>query len=259
MLGLGRDIEVGVQRQDFLGKTYLVNDTLTGTVAAGEKLQVLQPIVSFQTIDVVNCFLGKKLSTQVLLHDVAVLQNFVRGGAVCGWDAQHRVAASNAPGDCRESVPLPVQFTDPFIFTLLATKFLLAIDRAAFVSAGAVELFVAVLARGFVAFVSVFATAYSRARDRAVDRVFAKFLSIGVQVSRFVIEGFTAFSANKRDRRYHRSGSPVVLFMSRHAGLAAKLLRGEFLRHFKRLSTVETCFNQAHGTPPLVMSMATVD
>lgn len=192
--------ELGVLSQYLDREGNLVDYALTGTVPAAEKLKVLDSVVRFNPVDVVDGLVTKKFSSEVLLHNVAVLKNVLSHGlAVLRRNTQCDVVAAHPSGDLGQPVFRAMQFACPFVLALLTAQFLVAINSAATPSASPVEFFATVLAVSFVALVGIFAATHGRARHRAVQWIVSEFLLVRTQVGGFVAKTAAAFFASESD------------------------------------------------------------
>jgi hypothetical protein len=73
----GGSAEVGVQSQYLDGELHFVDDALSGSVSAREKLKIGQIIFTSLAIDVMDRLFGKQIAPKMFGHDVAVLEHRV--------------------------------------------------------------------------------------------------------------------------------------------------------------------------------------
>lgn len=220
----------------------LVDDALTGTVPTGEQFQVTDAIEGSVPVDVVDCFLGKQFTSQVLLHDVPVFEDvFSKRFSVAGRNPEFYVSVpSLGSRDLRQPVFLSVDFAYPLVLALFGAKFLFAMYSARAFTARSIEFFSAVFAVGLVSLVGVFASSEVRARHRAIQRVFAVFNAVRAHVAGLVKEGFSAFSATELDQRFLCGNAPVNRLVGCNARLGAESSRGIFGLNFEAGAAVFT-------------------
>ncbi len=223
----GGGAELGVLGQYLDGELHLVDDSLSGAVVRTEQFEVADIVVQTISVNMVHGLFGAKLASDMLFHIVAVLKDFVHGVAVSGRNTQYGVVSFDAPGYFRKSVTFAVQLARPFVFALLAAKFLFSVNRARSVAASFVEFFVAVFAYGFVLFVRSFSPPDSRADHRAVLRELAKFFLVSGDVGANHRKWMGTFPACKFDGSDSRSDSSVFDLMGFSTRRAA-ILAGSF-------------------------------
>lgn len=243
---LGRRVEVGVTGEQFSRVGQLVGDSLSRPVIARKEFQVLDPVVVPVAVDVVNSFVGKKLSSNILFHHVAMLKDFVHRNTVGRGKAKHDVISFDAARDLRRSVFGSINFAGPFVFALPAAKALCSVERAIAFSSASVEQRAAVLARSSVPFVRVLAPTDVRARHGAVQRVFAMLLAVRRKVARLHGERFAAGFAGKFHGRNLSSWAPVLNFVISPAHYAAVSARSVLGFDPKRCSAMFTNLIDRH-------------
>jgi hypothetical protein len=230
--------EFGVQAKNVNCELDLVHDALARTVATGKKLKVFNRIMLTIAVNVVNGFFGKKLSTDVLFHDVAMFKHVASSGF---WP---NVSRKMNPNVAVSFYVFPVFAIVELLFSASAvilafafsiTELLFVIQRTAWSAAERIH-FIALLACEKISFGSIFASPFRRAWYGAVKRIFSELISISIQVSRLVRKWISTFSAVKRDAFRQSSRATVNCFMRSMAYWAAKFLSclscvscGEFL------------------------------
>jgi hypothetical protein len=244
--------EVRVTTDHFLREVELVNDSLTGTVTAGKKLQIADVVEKAVSVDMVHGFFGKQLAPEMLLHDVAMFQDFVGGRSVACRDSEHGVFAFDSPRDLRKSVLFPADFAHPFVLALLRAKFLFLVDRAASWATRLLKFFSAIFAIRLVPLVGVFAPADSRAWDRTIERIPAEFDSVRGDVRRPHGKRIAAFLAGKFDFVDAGCRSAVDSLVRVHARCTAELAIGfSFARDAEGFFAVLTNSFRDHVVAPL--------
>lgn len=246
--------EFGIESQHLDREVDFVDDALAGSVAAGEKLQVLDSIVVLNTVDVMNGFVGVKLAADLLLHDVAVFKHIPASGlSILSRDSEaHVPPATDGPGGFCRTVFFPVDLTHPLVLALLRTKFLFLVDRTASWATCFLKFFAAVLAVRFVPFVGIFSASERRTRNRTVERVATEFGSVGGEIRRLHGEWAAAFFAFEFDRIDARGNSSVDGFVRAHAIDRAEFSIGfPFAGNVKGSLAVFTNLLRDHVVAPL--------
>jgi hypothetical protein len=252
----GGEAEVGVLSQYLDGELHLVDDSLSGSVAAGEQLKIFGPIIGSQTIDVVNRLFSQQFSTDLLLHDVSMLEH-VSGGLSAD--------ARNHDPDVAPSALVSRDFLVGMFFPVGKTTK----ERSAFGTAQRFESIDGAAGssldgHGFPALDAVDGPSVIRkpttdtpALRGTVHRVFVELFSVFAEICGFVKERFTADSALKFSnfglrgratvRRFVRSfarSSAEALMCMRRLDLkkGRALFTGFFNRHFVSSLVVTTTF-----------------
>ncbi len=208
--------DLRVVRKNLFGEGHLVNDTLTGAVAAVEKLKVLDSVVGFDAVDVVNRFFARQAPTDVLLHDASVLKNV---SSFFAFRVRNGEAKITMPGWVRDRFEQRLGFScvHKFDFPNLLPAGFAASGVSAFAYPGCREGFSAEGAStGFDA-----GSTDAAAFKRAIHRVFAESLVIAAKLSRVSAERFSAVFALELNRFHAMFRSSVGSQRSRVAGHAA--------------------------------------
>lgn len=256
----GGEAELGVLAQYLDGELHLVDNSLSGAVAAVEQFEVFDPIVRTDAVNVMDGFFGEKVATDVLRHDVAVFEN------------RSRAAVSRQHGNRDPHVAVafgmflvPAAFKFMLRFLLLcfylalgAAVFLFAVDSpsAAFALSCAMFFFAAILADKLVSFVRIFPTSDIGALRRAVQRVSSELFFVSSEVGLQHGKRVAAFLACEADR--HAPGgrhffvkavgaaaSETAVFSSRFyiAFIAVKRLFALLARHLDGHGYSPVCGN----------------
>jgi hypothetical protein len=237
--------ELRVKPEDVDCELHLVDDTLAGTVTRTEQFEVFESVVGANTLDVIDRFLGKKVSPEFFLREVTVFQH------VSAWLPRF---AGNAKSDV---APSTTRFRDLAIWISLlvreateqrsafgTAKHFLSVQRTAWTTLYREQ--VAALNAAAFLFVGFRASTYRAAWDRAVLRVFAVFLAVGSYVRRRQTEFCAASSTVEIDCRDARVFSPKNVFVRCLAGEPAKALRGITRSHLERSATTLANFLDRH-------------
>src|SRR5580692_9850589 len=186
--------EVRVTTDHFLREVELVNDSLTGTVTAGKKLQIADVVEKAVSVDMVHGFFGKKFSSEVLFHYIPVFKNVAGRFSVFSGNNHSNVAVScNSFSGLLVRIMRLVRQSPKLRATFCAAQPLYPVNG----SAGAtldVHSIPALDASGVPGFFRQ-SPAQSPAFGRAVHWVFSEFLSVGPDRCRFVTEQFPANAA----------------------------------------------------------------
>jgi hypothetical protein len=170
-------------------------------------------------------FLGKQGATEELFHDVAVLKHLAAGFAGAGRNSDHDVSSFDTTSQLSVRKAFVKLSALPIGLALGVAKFLLPIvgrvSRLGLVALHGVG-FAALLAGEGSAGFCVGPATESRTGDRAVKRVFPKFLSIFRQIGGFVGKGFPAGLAGELYRRDLCGRSTVDRLMGAPAVSPAK-------------------------------------
>jgi hypothetical protein len=256
----GFSSEVGVLLKHGDRERDFIDDALAGAVPTGKQFEVPQRVVAPVSVNVMDGFLGEKLSPDVLLHDEAVFENVPRGLAVRPRNDHANVAI---PDDALCGLGVGVQtlvmLSPESRAAFRAAKSLGKVKRSAgFPSCG--ESFPALDAGKDVLGFCVGAPAQSGAGDRAVRGVFPKFLPVFGQVCGFVGKWGSALFTCEDNRVHLRCGSamdglvlPSASAFAKSAGklsptgdserfsaiLAGKLCVGGFSLRFSAVKTAK--------------------
>lgn len=250
--GFGSEVGILLKHGDC--KRDFIDDALTGAMAAGEQFKVLKRVVAPVPVNVVDGFLGEKLSPDVLLHDEAMFENrvFLSGDARRnGHDpiAVSFLVSGEAFSRC-ESVPESFSRDNALVcfFARLVAVLLLPVKTAPWFTAFDLRFPASKAVERMRLF--GFATATrTGASVRAVVRVVTKSLPVCGQVALHHDEGLSAFLAGKVDGSSAGGGNVFAEPMRATAGKAAVL--PAFLNiarvAVKRLSAVFTFLLDGHG------------
>lgn len=251
-----RSGEVGVQSQYLDGELYLVDNALAGSVAAAEKLQVLDSVVRADAVDVVDGFSGEQVASEMFGHDIAV---FHSGVFFAGNERRHRypdiaVAFDVAP------VASSIKFFERvrplrFSFASTAAKFLLCVDSASRFSPFGKRVATLGTSESASRFCIFFAT-HVGTISRAVQRVFVEFFPVSRKVRLHHNERLVAFFAGEMDWRAgcrNASAKSVGAATSEttvfsppfdFAGVREKLPFANNAFHFERHGFLPLCGNE---------------
>lgn len=261
----GGPAEVGVQNQYFDGELHLVDDTLARTVVRTEQFEIFDAVVKPISIDVMNGFVGEQIAPNALLHNISVLENFMKRLSISRRNTKHDVLSFDSPSYLRKSVSLSMQLAYPFVLTLLTAYFLLNIDTPAWVAvAGA--FFAAVYADKFVFFFCALSIICGRAGHRAISWITVKFFTIRSQIRLHHNERLAAFfagevhrSATSRGQRFYgtvvTSAGKTAIFTTSFsiARVAVERVVAVLADHFDR-----HCYAPLVGTAGLALSFEMV-
>jgi hypothetical protein len=246
--------EIRVQPDHLLGEIQFVDDSLTGAVAAGEKLQVIDAVVLPIAVDVMNRFFGEEVSSKVFRHDVPMFHNRF-GTAV---SRQHRYGDPNVAVAFYVTLNLAGFKTLGSLLAVVGVvaswiaEFLLVVKASAWAPFSRV-VFPAVKAHERVSFFCVFFSSLRRAGHRAVERVSTKFFAIGSQIGRRHRKRFFAVLADECFGRDSRGGAAVFGFVRSQTISAAKFASEfSFAGDAKGLLAVFTRFLSDHVVTPLL-------
>jgi hypothetical protein len=217
--------ELGVQLQYLDSKVDFVDDALTGTVAAGEKLEVTNIIVFPVAVNVVNGFFREQFTSEMLGHDISMFKHRMFYASDKARYRNPRISVTLNVARCRaflfKSRECGLALMSSFAGSV--TKFLLSINPPDWNSAAAL-LFSALKTGETLTFHRVFSSAEVRTRHAAIHRIFAVPLLIDFHGGWFVRKNLAAFFAVEVDQRYLRSNAAVNLFVRGYARFAAKTL-----------------------------------
>lgn len=219
----GGEAEFGVLGQYFDSELHLVDDSLSGSVAAREKFKILGSIIGSQTIDVVDCLVGQQFSSNLLLHDVSMFEHVGRRfGTGTGNDDSDIAPSAFVSRDLLLGV---------FFSVGQASE-----ERPAFGTAQRFESIYgaagpALDGHGFSALSAVDCPTFLRksASDSsafcgAVHRVFVELFAVFAQVSGFVKERFATNATLEFSSFGLRSWAAVRRFVRSFAGAPAEAL-----------------------------------
>lgn len=250
--------EFGIQPQYLDRERDFVDDALAGPVAGRKQFKIFRTVVSSNSVYVMNSFFGQKFTSDFLFHYIPMFQYFVSSRTISSWNSKHSVASFDAARDFWVSMPRTVNLANPFVFTLLAAKFLGVVDRARTFAASFVKFTPAVFACRLMALISIFTASDRRTGSRTIQRFPAKLLTICRNVRLHHIKGIAAFAANKGDRCNASRRSPVQRFVRSHACTAAKLsIRVLGLDSVGGVAVFTNFFNR-HGETPVDLTIAGV-
>lgn len=214
--------ELGIQSQYLDCESYLVDDTLAGTVAAVEKLKVIHRVVLAVAIFVVDSFFGKKLATKMFGHDVTVFKHGMLFASHEGWHRDVYVASLFNVATYVAAVEAGKR---SFLYELVAavwgTVFLFCVKSASGFSALR-NRFSAVDAGESVSSVGIFSAANSCAFSRTIQRVAFEFSAVFVQIGLLHAKGLAAVFAGEPDNYASRRGDRLVEAECASARQAAK-------------------------------------
>lgn len=254
-----RSGEVGVQSQYLDGELYLVDNALAGSVAAAEKLQVLDSVVRADAVDVVDGFSGEQVASEMFGHDIAV---FHSGVFFAGNERRHGYPNVAVPFDV-SFVFTPAESVEGARslrsrFTLVVAEFCFVIKITVWAALQRL-VFAALFAGEHVVGISRFSAPECRALHGTVERISTKLLEIRFKVSGLHFERPLAFLTGKL-YRWNPTCSPTVLgFKQATARNATALLSGVFVPYAKSLLALFTnLIDNRHGFFPLVGSKGTV-
>lgn len=244
----------GVFGEQFDAPVNLVHDALSWPMSAVKKLKVLQSVISFLTVDVMDCFLGAKPTSKVLFHDVAVLKDFTRWFAVATLHNQPNVTVT------RWARLISSSFAQPPLFGFLEFRTAdraanlaqsvhrstgPALDRHAFAALDTVCLPVFVFQH-----LAVKATAAA-----AVFRVFAPVLAVRAQLADRERERLLALKTFEFNTLRFRVGAADPRQVGVVAGLTAKTVSFSLVQGLKGVSALFTGFWVKHDSPLFVRSL----
>ena len=250
--GFGSEVGILLKHGDC--ERDFIDDALPGAVAAGEQFKVLQRVVAPVSVNVVDSFLGEKLSPDVLLHDETMLENRVFLSGDARRNGHNPIAVSLlVAGDFRAiryvlSKLLRSVFDTVRVHALLTAKPLRpVVDHAAI----ALELFhgmlfPAVLAGEHVPCFRRRAKSFAHTLGRAVLRVFPVFVPVGGEVPGAKGDYRSANLARDFYARYAADGPTVDAFIFPKARHAAEFARVVFGLHRELFGAVFACFNNRH-------------
>jgi hypothetical protein len=175
----GGACKLGVQSQYLDGELHLVDDALSGTVAAGEKFQILDTVFSSLSVFVMYRFFREQIAADVLRHNVAMF---------------HDVSLPISSGKFGHGYPnIAVAFYMFFVaaafkalhsvlflrfyFAIMIAVFLLFVEATARFSSLWIHFAARQASEGIARFTS-FAATYTRALARAVQRISCVFLMV---------------------------------------------------------------------------------
>lgn len=238
--------ELGIQSQYLDGELHFVDHALAGSMAAGEKLQVLDAVVSPDAVDVVDGFGIKKLSPDMLGHDVAMFQVVGRGQSINTGDND-----LNVPSAVISALENPASCVLPLIrqsakqrSAFAAAQAFVRIDGSAGLSLNG-HVVSALHAFGVPRFFR-HATAYAAAFCGTIQRFFAPFFNVGSQITWLHGEGFVADSAFELNRFHARCGATVDALVQGLARRCTEFLPSVGRLNCKKLSALFTVFLNRH-------------
>lgn len=239
--------ETGVCFQDLNGPHDLVDDALTGAMSRTEELEIFEPIVRPNAVNVMDCLLGRERAAEVLLHDGAMLEFYRSLDSRLGPHSDSQIAVSRGSGLGAFLVMVGNHVLGLSGATALgATDDLASVDRPSGSSRKSHK-FSADHTVSMPRFVGQSA-AEASALSRTVKRVFAEFLSVAVELSRVPVKKLAALFTGKLSC-YHSSwpsvnglvglvafeGTVLLVGATRFLNkINAALLAGEC--HFRRCS-----------------------
>jgi hypothetical protein len=243
----------GVEKKHLYREVDLVDDTLAGTVTAGKEFEVLDSIVLPVAVDVVDGFVGAQLASDVLGHDVTMLQGLVFFSGDERWDRNPDVAvAFFVPSEIASFKFSKCLRLLGFGLAFWATVFLFGVYSSRTRFAASMYRFAAVLAGQCVFLVGCFSAACVRAFHGTVQRVSAVFFSIRSQVRLPHDERFATLFAGKFDRSLTYGWFAVgsMIASAREATVFAAFF-GFARRTLKWLPAVFALDLDRHGCAPL--------
>jgi hypothetical protein len=169
----------------------------------------------------VDRFFGQQRTPKELFHDVSVFKNVSNGFTVSRRNTQNGIAAFNAPGDLWQAMLGPIYLAHPFVFALPRAKGLLLVNATA-AATSFVEWIATVFACSDVFSIGVRLASDGRTRDRAIHRVFTKFLTVFRQIGGLVRKGVPAGFAGELHGWHLYRGASVDSFMGLPACPSAK-------------------------------------
>lgn len=246
-----RDDELRVLPEHFKREGDFVDDALAGAVSVGEQFQVLDTIVVPVPVNVVDSFVGEQTSAYVLLHDVAMFEDFL--APQCGGVADHYGHVPPFVATCQ------IAFSKSFIerrgleecFTLPVTKFLFSVKRAAGSAAHRVHN-AALQAFEVVSNICISSPTQVGAWHGAIQRVSVPLFSKCGYNARLHFKQNTALLAGKREHGDPGSEPSVESLVGGLARSFAKTARAVFWFNGKGFVAVFARQLNWHGLTPLL-------
>lgn len=186
----------GVEQKHLYREVDLVDDALAGTVPTGKEFEIFQFIESLVPVHMMHSLFGKKLSSEMLFHNVPVFKNITRGFSIFSRNYHSNVTVARdsfswllfgVVGLIRQTPKERAAFSAAQAFSAIDRTTGAALDRHTFFAddAGSIP--------GF--FRQSFAQ--SPAFGRAIQRVFSPFFAIRANRGGFVTEQFPAHGTIK--------------------------------------------------------------
>lgn len=191
-----RSGELGVEAQHFDGKCDLVNHSLARSMTAGEKFQVLGPVVGSDAVDVVDGFFRVERPADNRLHDVSVFKYIARRFSIFARHNHSDVPVLGRPfGDFLVWIVGLVSDASEGGPTSGAAQALLAVNRTAGAALDGHR--IAALDATYLPIRIGQAATKTAAFRRAVQRVFVPLLSVGADAGRLHGKRSAALSAGE--------------------------------------------------------------
>lgn len=219
----------GVRFQHLDSESYLVDDALARSVAAGEQFEVFESVVGADAVDVMYGLIGAKFATEVLFHDVAVLENGDRAFPLFFTHVESHVPGAGREGHGNSiSVSIkhlfPVEFSSAFFATNFTAKVKVLAVRAS-VDSGHRSVAVFADSTFFDELFSGQPLIEPRAVSTAIQRIFTPLFSVGSKVARLKNELLAAFGAGECSTFHFSFRTSVFSEIFAVASLTAKLVR----------------------------------
>jgi hypothetical protein len=215
----GGSAEVGVQSQYLDSELHLVDDTLSGAMAAVKQFEVFDSVVGSDTVDVVDGLVGGQVAPDVLRHDVSMFGHIARAffSILRRNDDSDITVSSGSLGDFLVRVSSPVGKPAKKRATFGAAKQFFSVERAAGSALNSHRLLA--LFAGYGPFISGKSPRGTSAFGGAVHRVFVVLLAILIQIRGLVTKDRVTNTAVEVGRGFLRSRTSVYCFVR---GLASK-------------------------------------
>lgn len=215
--------ELGVEQNHVEREVNLIDNALTGTVAARKEFEVLGAVVLPVAVYVVDCFTSIKSAAKLLLHNMPVLHDVSSPGASENRNRNPHIAMAFYVALVFAALKSIVGFRRlGGHFARLIAVLLLQVHATARFAASVLFL-AAVKALESVFGIGRFASAGVRAIHGAVERISAKLLFVGRQVSLHHGKGFAAFLTGKMHWNAAWCGQLLLKAMFAAASQAAVL------------------------------------
>jgi hypothetical protein len=250
--GFGSEVGILLKHGDC--ERDFIDDARAGAVPTGKQFEVPQRVVAPVSVNVMDGFLGEKLSPDVLLHDEAVLENRVLLSGDAGRDRHAPVAipllvAGEAFAFGNGLSELSGAVLDAVgVHTFLAAKALRSVVDHTPVALKFLHgmLFPAMLAGEHIPAFRRRAKARAHALCRAVLRVFPVLVSVGSDIPWAKGDYRPANLARDFNTRYAADGPTVDAFVFPKARHAAEFARVVFGLHRELLGAILAVFNNRH-------------
>jgi hypothetical protein len=245
--------KIRVEQAHFDCESDLVNNSLAGTVAAGEQFEVLNSVILSVAINVMDGFIGSQVAGKMFGHNVTM---FKHGAFFPANQRRDRKPDISVLFDVTAILPRVKSGKRAIhlgsYFAFLAAIFLLAINAA---SSFALAVFfsAALLADKFIAFIGIFAAASVRTIHRAIQRAVPKTFTISSQKRLHHNKWFSAFFTGKTDRSFTQRGDTLLKPVGASASEATVFAPSLYVAGvaIKKLATVFTPRFDRHGISPL--------